>query len=164
MLGLVVRVVASLCIVLGLLWLTARFGSRRLGGGSRALMRVRGRQPLSRTASVAVVEVGSRLLVVGVGDGGVRLLTELDPEDLTVPEAYTDTDPEPESSAPLGGSLLAPQTWKQAWTAATSRAAKSATAPGRGVSLRAPQMPGAKSVTGASRGTMRVEPGESARP
>ena len=50
--------------------------------GSRALLKVRGRQSLSRTASVAVVEVGNRVLVVGVSEGGVRLLTELDPEEI----------------------------------------------------------------------------------
>lgn len=84
MLELVLRLGFSLAAVLGLFWLVAHLGSRRLGG-TRALLHVRARQSLSRTASVAVVEVGDRVLVVGVADGGVRLLTELDPESL--PEA-----------------------------------------------------------------------------
>ena len=82
MFELVIRVVLSLGVVLGLFWMVARTGSRRLGGRDRALMKVRSRQSLSRGSSLAVVEVGSRVLVVGVSDGGVRLLTELDPRDL----------------------------------------------------------------------------------
>ncbi len=73
------RVVVSLAVVLGLFWVVARLGSRKLGGRDRGLVRVRSRQSLSRGSSLAVVEVGSRVLVVGVSDGGVRLLTELDP-------------------------------------------------------------------------------------
>jgi flagellar protein FliO/FliZ len=82
MLGLVLRVLLSLAVVLGLFWMVARTGSRKLGGRDRALIRVRGRQALSRGSSLAVVEVGSRVLVVGVSDGGVRLLTEMDPAEL----------------------------------------------------------------------------------
>ncbi len=82
MVELAVRVVLSLGVVLGLFWMVARTGSRKLGGSDRGLVRVRSRQSLSRGSSLAVVEVGSRVLVVGVSDGGVRLLTELDPGDL----------------------------------------------------------------------------------
>lgn len=133
MLELVLRLAVSLGVVLGLFWLVARTGAKKLGG-SRALLRVHGRQSLSRTASVAVVEVGSRVLVVGVSEGGVRLLTELDPEDIAEPVAATiegETAPRPANplaarlGAPtaLGGSMLSAQTWKQAWAAATSKAA-----------------------------------------
>jgi flagellar protein FliO/FliZ len=146
-----VRVVISLGVVLGLFWTIARIGSRKVGGRDRSLVRVRSRQALSRGSSLAVVEVGSRVLVVGVSDAGVRLLTELDPfeletdvSDLTElpaelavvqPDAPTRALPRraarPARIAPrpatraaegpsaLGGSLLAPATWKQAWTAAT---------------------------------------------
>jgi flagellar protein FliO/FliZ len=82
MLGLVLRVLLSLAVVLGLFWMVARTGSRKLGGRDRGLIRVRGRQALSRGSSLAVVEVGTRVLVVGVSDGGVRLLTEMDPDEL----------------------------------------------------------------------------------
>jgi flagellar protein FliO/FliZ len=82
--GLALRLVLSLAIVLGLFWMVARTGSRKLGGRDHALMRVRSRQSLSRSSSLAVVEVGRRVLVVGVSDGGVRLLTEMDPADLEV--------------------------------------------------------------------------------
>jgi len=86
-LEIVVRVVVSLGVVLGLFWLVARLGSRKLGGRDRGLISVRGRQALSRGASLAVVEVGSRVLVVGVSDSGVRLLTEMDPLELSGPAA-----------------------------------------------------------------------------
>ena len=82
MLELAIRVVVSLGVVLGLFWAVTRLGSRKLGGRDRALVRVRSRQALSRGSSLAVVEVGSRVLVVGVSDAGVRLLTELDPFEL----------------------------------------------------------------------------------
>lgn len=136
MLELTVRVVVSLGIVLGLLWLVARVSSRRLAGGPRALVRVLGRSALGRNASVAVVEVGERVLVLGVSDGGVRLLTELDPEEVPGTSAPAPalagssvTDPPlaaaARSGAPLAGSVLAPATWRQAWAAATSRATTS---------------------------------------
>ncbi len=79
----VLRVVVSLGVVLLLFWAVARVSQRRLGlGGARSPLRVLGRQALGRNASVAVVEVGERVLVVGVADSGVRLLTELDPDEL----------------------------------------------------------------------------------
>jgi flagellar protein FliO/FliZ len=43
------------------------------------------RQPLSRTSSVAVVTVGSRVLVLGTTEQQVQLLTELDADELDVP-------------------------------------------------------------------------------
>jgi flagellar protein FliO/FliZ len=96
MIELVLRLGLSLGIVLGLFWAIARTSSKRMGG-SRSLMKVRSRQSLSRSSSVAVVEVGSRLLVVGVSDGGVRLLTELDPAEVAetapVAEAVASTAP-----------------------------------------------------------------------
>jgi flagellar protein FliO/FliZ len=143
------RLVVALALVLGLFWVVARTSARKMGG-SRALLRVHGRQSLSRTASVAVVEVGGRVLVVGVSDGGVRLLTELDPEEIAQPATglvdvatssaepadpfRTGPSPAPAGRAArhaagrhavptsaLGGSLLSGQTWKQAWSAATAR-------------------------------------------
>jgi len=131
--GLLLRVVISLAVVLGIVWFVAR-GSRRFGGTSR-LVRVAGRQSLSRTASVAVVQVADRMLVLGVSEAGVRLLTELDPEQVAEHEAGA--APVPSGSAQhrrpgsvrtpapsaLAGSMLSTQTWRQAWAAATGRAA-----------------------------------------
>lgn len=136
MVELVIRVVLSLAVVLGLLWFIARASSRRFGGAARSMVRVVARQPLARTASLAVVEVGDRVLVVGVSETGVSLLTEMDPSEL--PEMETEPGPAPTasedrpsgrwwtaqggtSSSGLSGSLLSTHTWRQAWAAATSR-------------------------------------------
>jgi flagellar protein FliO/FliZ len=157
---LVLRVVLSLAVVLGLLWFVARTSSKRFGGAARSMVRVVARQPLARTASLAVVEVGERVLVVGVSENGVNLLTELDPSELpteeqslaTAAEAAGDPSlggadghgPVPETvrqavspgtrrakpalgarretaSPGLAGSVLSPQTWREAWAAATGR-------------------------------------------
>lgn len=125
------RVVFSLGAVLGLMWFIARVASRRLGGTSASLVRVVGRQAVGRTASVAVVAVGERMLVVGVTEGGVRLLTELDPTEVPASapvrsrdEALGEDEPAafaPATGALAGGSVLSPQTWRQAWQAATTR-------------------------------------------
>ncbi len=150
MLELVLRLGLSLGIVLGLFWAIARTSSRRMTG-NRSLLKVRGRQSLSRTASVAVVEVGNRVLVVGISDGGVRLLTELDPDEVNEPVNGQVVGAEVDevevagqlvavagkrraTSAPapaLGGSILAPDTWKSAWAAATSKPAAGHAARGR---------------------------------
>ena len=44
----------------------------------RTLLEVIARQPLSKSASVAVVRVGDRTLLVGVTDSAVHLLTEVE--------------------------------------------------------------------------------------
>ncbi len=136
MLGLLLRVVLSLVVVLGIIWFFAR-GGRRWGGSSR-LVRLAGRQTLSRTASLAVVQVADRVLVLGVSDSGVRLLTELDPHQVTAPVEGTepqqgDRPGSARTALPaavpgsaltgslLSGSMLSGQTWKQAWAAATGR-------------------------------------------
>lgn len=127
MLGLLLRVVLSLAVVLGILWFITNKAGRRAGGRTR-LVRVAGRQALSRTASLAVVEVADRVLVLGVSDAGVRLLTELDPEQIAEPElaaspasALTATALTGLPGSALAGSVLSPVTWKQAWAAATGR-------------------------------------------
>lgn len=154
MVELALRVVVSLGVVLGLFWTVARLGSRKMGGRGGALVRVRSRQALSRGSSLAVVEVGSRVLVVGVSDSGVRLLTELDPCELEAePAGVAELTALPAGpggtrravapvrpsrsagahaaeTAALGGSILAPTTWRQAWAAATARTAHAETPAG----------------------------------
>lgn len=127
---LVLRVVLSLGAVLLLMWFIARTASRRMSGPHASLVRLLGRQSVGRSASVAVIGVGERLLVVGVTENGVRLLTELDADEIDVPipvEATTATtggtpglEPTTNSVVPAG-SLLSTQTWKQAWKSATTR-------------------------------------------
>lgn len=133
---LILRVVFSLAAVLGLMWFLARLASRRLDGPGAALVRLVGRQTVGRSASVAVVAVGQRLLVVGVTENGVRLLTELDEDDLAVPAPTVETRADGTAAGGATrvdttaggaggpglvthGSVLSAQTWKQAWKAAT---------------------------------------------
>jgi flagellar protein FliO/FliZ len=184
---LVVRLVFSLAIVLGLLLLTVKVGGRKFKGRSGAVVRVVHRQPLSRSSAVAVVEVGSRILVLGTTDHQVNVLAELDEDELATGEvieldtlaganraelqalssapstttpsnttsparvlveeapAETAAAPAPYAGAgkrratpaptrsrakqvrpatdgPLVGSILSPQTWRQALAAASGRA------------------------------------------
>lgn len=83
---LVLRMAASLALVLGLLVLLARYAARRgLGraAGPRGLqMEVLARQQLSRHASMQIVRVEDQVLLLGVSDAGVRVLTHLSPADL----------------------------------------------------------------------------------
>jgi flagellar protein FliO/FliZ len=142
MLELTVRLVVSLAIVVGLLLLLARFGARKFRGQAGALVRVVHRQPLSRTSAVAVVTVGTRVLVLGTTEHQVSILTELEPEelegeadmfaDLVEPAEVVDApvarpvrpllaDPL-EPRGPLAGSVLSAQTWRQAFQVATHAA------------------------------------------
>ena len=82
MLELTLRLVFSLAAVVGLMLVLARVASRRFQGQPGVGVRVLHRQSLSRSASVVVVSVGSRLLVLGTTDQQVRVLTELDPDEL----------------------------------------------------------------------------------
>lgn len=168
MLELTVRLIASLAVVVGLLLLLARLAGRRFAGRDGAAVQVLHRQPLSRTASVAVLSVGSRILVVGTTDQQVQLLTELEPDELE--SVVLDVDPglvevtdslevvtpfsREELAAPtqltgpgrragvhrapgarkaptgrraagqggLAGSVLSPDTWRQALAAASGKA------------------------------------------
>jgi flagellar protein FliO/FliZ len=141
MVELTIRLVVSLTIVVGLLLLLARFGARRFHGGAGALVRVVHRQPLSRTSAVAVVTVGSRVLVLGTTEHQVSILTELEPEelDLELPgEAAEVQEIRPtrhpidaaeladaiEPRDPLAGSVLSAQTWRQAFKVATRAASR----------------------------------------
>src|SRR3954452_6977084 len=98
MLELTVRLIVSLAIVVGLLLLLARFGARRFRGQSGALVRLVHRQPLSRTSSVAVVTVGSRVLVLGTTEHQVSILTELEPEELESDAVAIADDAEPDDA------------------------------------------------------------------
>jgi flagellar protein FliO/FliZ len=93
MIELVVRLVFSLAVVVGMLLLLAKFSAKKFRGGSGSLVQVVQRQPLSRTSSVAVVTVGSRVLVLGTTEQQVQLLTELDPDELDVPALEATAEP-----------------------------------------------------------------------
>jgi len=82
MFELAIRLVFSLAVVLGLLFLLTKFGSRRFRGNKDALVQVVHRQHLSRGTAVSVVTVGSRVLVLGTTEHQVRVLAELDPDEV----------------------------------------------------------------------------------
>jgi flagellar protein FliO/FliZ len=125
---LTVRIAFSLLVVLGIMWGLARVVRRPLGVRRAGTVAVLGRQQLSKGASVAIVKVADRAFLLGVTDGQVSMLAEVDPA--TVEE----THPEPavqRTSIPLdslsalptrpaapngalAGSVLSGQTWSQA--------------------------------------------------
>ncbi len=83
MIELTVRLVASLAVVVGLLLLPVRLGARRFRPRAGAPLRIVHRQALSRSSSLAVVEVGSRVLVLGTTEHQINVLAELDPHELS---------------------------------------------------------------------------------
>ena len=109
MIELVLRLAFSLAVVLGLLTLLARVSAKRFRGSTDAPIRVVHRQALSRGSAVAVVSVGSRVLVVGSTEQQVSLLTELDPDELPgldIPQASgAEADFEAELEAVLDAGL-----------------------------------------------------------
>lgn len=80
------RLLGSLFLIVGVLGLIAYLGKRN-ARSSRSLMRVHARMSIAKGVSVAVVEIGERVLLVGIGEKGVNLLAELDPAELPVEEA-----------------------------------------------------------------------------
>lgn len=75
---LTIRMLLGLAVIVGMLALGTRMVRRRVGGAAAVAIDVRGRQVLSKAASVAVVQVGSRNLLLGVSEHGVSLLAEGD--------------------------------------------------------------------------------------
>jgi flagellar protein FliO/FliZ len=106
MLELAIRLVFSLAVVLGLLLLLTKFGSRRFRGNKDALVRVVHRQHLSRGTAVSVVTVGTRVLVLGTTEHQVRVLAELDPDEVAehLPEGL-DEDPHGDLADTVPGDL-----------------------------------------------------------
>ena len=90
-LAVLARVTASLVVVVALAVLVARFARKAGVRGGGAGLRVVERTGLSREASVAVVEVGGRGLVVGVTAQGVSLLTELTAAELAAASQASQT-------------------------------------------------------------------------
>jgi flagellar protein FliO/FliZ len=72
------RLLVSLAAVLGLMWVIARRVKKTSVGRSAGLVDVLSRKQLSRNASVAVVRVLDKALIVGITDGQVSLIGETD--------------------------------------------------------------------------------------
>lgn len=141
---LALRLVFSLAIVVGLLLLLAKVAGRRFQGKAGSAIQVVHRQPLSRGSGVAVVTVGERVLVLGTTEHQVTLLTELEPDEIELAlQQHLQHDPEqaptaeesrvravpshraalqPTKDGPLAGSVLSPETWRQALRVARGNA------------------------------------------
>lgn len=137
--GLLLRLLGSLALVVGLLLLIARFAGRRFRTTNGAAIQVVHRQALGRGQGVAVVAVGTRVLVLGTTEQQVTLLAEVEPDEVgldlagdalvVVPEDdETTAAPQATTAArtdqgPLAGSLLSAQTWKQTFAAVSGKRA-----------------------------------------
>lgn len=151
---LAVRLVGSLAVVVGLMLLIARMVNRRFKAPSGAAIQVVHRQALGRGTGVAVVSIGTRVLVIGTTEQQVTLLAEVEPDEIGL-DLAAEVEPEPArhrrmvdvsaetptkvpakglpkvlaGNGPLAGSVLSPQTWKQTLAAFTGGAGDSADAP-----------------------------------
>jgi flagellar protein FliO/FliZ len=126
---LVLRIGFSLLIVFGLMWALAKVARRPLTGNrGTGNLAVLTRQQLSRSSSVAIVQVADRAYVLGVTDTQVNLLAETEvaaferhPHPAAVKRAAVPVDPADPAASPvelahgrLHGSALSPRTWKAA--------------------------------------------------
>lgn len=102
MLALTLRLLLSLGLVIGLLLMITRWTNRRVTGGTQDLVRVLGRRSLSRNASVSVVMVGSRIMVLGASDQRVEMLLEIEPDELVEQVDFTEYLAEPGQVAEVG--------------------------------------------------------------
>lgn len=75
-LGLMLRVGLSFTFVLGLMWFAARMLRGKMAARGSGVLEVLARQQVGRGASVAVVRVADRALVVGVTEHGISILGE----------------------------------------------------------------------------------------
>jgi flagellar protein FliO/FliZ len=74
------RVVLSLAVVLGLLWVLQRRLSRGSGTRSANVVTVVGRQGVGQKASVVVVDVDGRRFVLGVTEQSINVLHNSEPD------------------------------------------------------------------------------------
>jgi flagellar protein FliO/FliZ len=76
-----VKMVGGLAAVLALMailyWLLRRFAPGQIGGGRAGKLKLLGRLGLGPKKGVALVEVAGSVLVLGVGEDGVRLLDKV---------------------------------------------------------------------------------------
>ena len=94
------RLLLSLGVVIGLMWFAANVLRKRgfsPGAGKRGPrgpnVELLARRQLNRNASIAVVRVGDRSIVVGVTDHQVTKLDDVEIDDITVDEGNTWTVP-----------------------------------------------------------------------
>lgn len=78
--GSLLATLLSLALVCGLAWVVLRWLSGRTGGRSDRGLQVVARCALEPRRSLYVVRAAGRILLIGSGEGGLALLTELDAE------------------------------------------------------------------------------------
>ncbi|HZC53519.1 MAG TPA: flagellar biosynthetic protein FliO [Mycobacterium sp.] len=129
------RLLLSLAVVLGAMWLLGRFLGKRSGRRARGgeVLAVLARQQVSRNSTVAVLKVVDRAIIVGVTDGQVTLLGDTDLEQVEALTAPPERPVRPvrvrrprpvDADQPrraLSGSALSADTWKQALSALRER-------------------------------------------
>ena len=81
---LLLRLVLSLGVVLALIWALARVKKRVSPKGASSLQVV-SKIPVSRHGSLLLVEVGGKTLLLGSTDGGISVLTEVEPDEADAP-------------------------------------------------------------------------------
>ena len=79
-------VLVVVCVVV---MVAARYAGRWLGGRASGdgLVKVRARVPLEPRRALYLIEVGGRTLLVGSSEGGVTLVSEVDPGEVVAPAA-----------------------------------------------------------------------------
>ena len=94
------RLILSLAVVIGLMWVAANVLRKRGFSGVAGGRRTRGpqvdviaRRPLGRNASIAVVRVGEQSILLGVTDHQVTRIGECDIDELDLDEGNTWTVP-----------------------------------------------------------------------
>lgn len=148
------QLVLSLAAVLALMWVASKLLRRAGGVRTATTLEVVARKQLSRTASVSVVRIGERALVLGVTETTVSLLAEAALEDFAVEESESGSERAesprtlsrrtrtplssvggsglpvagstalPQARGPLAGSILSPATWKQSVDVLRERTAR----------------------------------------
>jgi flagellar biosynthetic protein FliO len=89
--GLFARLIFSLAVVIGLMWLAARV-MRRRGFGSPVKrpgvhVDIIARRTLGRNSSIAIVRAGSQALVVGITDHQITKLADADLDEIDLESA-----------------------------------------------------------------------------
>jgi len=122
------RVVLSLSVVLALMWLLARTLRGRVIARGAGVLELLARVPMTRGSSVAVVRVADQVLVLGVTETQVTVLTVADPEQVRIASVNSENasfsktadgqsglpGSGPTGSGLLAGSILSPNTWRRA--------------------------------------------------
>lgn len=133
MLGLLLRLVLSMAVVMGVMWVAARLVRRRQGrvGTTRRAGNVRGprkrlteapfdvvyRRPIGKGAAIALVQTQGRRLLVGVTEQSVNLLAEIPVEplpEISVPDLseHADQFTRDAGMAALDGASRPDTAWK----------------------------------------------------